>query len=337
MAETRNSKLTGAILGFAIGDALGVPVEFSSRESLQHNPVTGMRAFGTFKQPAGTWSDDTSLLLATLDSLASDLEAHHSAEQQDYQGLMARFADWLEHAAYTPHGQTFDVGGTTARAIGHFIDGVQLLECGCTGDFDNGNGSLMRILPVVFYLQALYGPDFEKTANHRQNRDAFTIIHNISALTHAHPRSQLACGIYCCLAAKLLGEMPLPIAINIGLITAMEYYGSRRLFADEMQHYHRLFGKKFQNLPEAKIKSSGYVVDTLEAVVWCLLTTTSYRDCVLKAVNLGEDTDTVAAIAGGLAGIVYGAEAIPAEWLETLVRKDYILELCERFEKASRQ
>jgi ADP-ribosyl-[dinitrogen reductase] hydrolase len=333
--DTRTAKLVSGILGFAVGDALGVPVEFKPRAELAANPVTGMRAHGSHNQPAGTWSDDTSMVLATLDSLASDMEAQHPVDHQDYAGLMQRFTDWFDHGAFTPYGQAFDFGSTTARAIGHFKAGIPPLDCGCTGEFDNGNGSLMRILPIVFYLEHYFGTDFEKRKDHHQNRDAFTIIHNISALTHAHPRSQLACGLYCCIAAKLLGDLPLPIAINAGLITAMEYYNSRRLFANELQHYHRLFAKNFPTLHEKSIKSSGYVVDTLEAALWCLLTTTSYRDCVLKAVNLGEDTDTIAAVAGGLAGMHYGVEAIPAEWRATLVKQDYILGLCARFTQAS--
>ncbi len=336
MSEINHEKLIGAILGLAVGDALGVPVEFISRRKLAGDPVTGMLAYGTHHQPAGTWSDDTSMVLATLESLAIDLEARQPLEHQDYRGLMVRFASWLNHAAFTPYGQTFDVGGTTARAIGHFNQGVQPLECGCTGDLDNGNGSLMRILPVVFYLHAIFGPDFEKTADHLANRNAFTVIHNLSSLTHAHPRSQLACGIYCCIAARLLGEpaLPLSIAINIGLINALDYYGSRKLFAAEMSHFHRLFSHGFPNLPEQSIKSSGYVVDTLEAAIWCLYNTDNYRDCVLKAVNLGEDTDTIAAVAGGLAGLHYGVAAIPDEWLELLAKKSFILELCDRFNRA---
>jgi ADP-ribosylglycohydrolase len=98
----------------------------------------------------------------------------------------------------------------------------------------------------------------------------------------------------------------------------------------ELSHYGRIFEPDFANIPKNGIKSSGYVVDTLEAALWCLLTTDSYRECVLKAVNLGEDTDTIAAIAGGLAGALYGYEAIPGEWLDKLLRREYIEQLCER-------
>ena len=99
----------------------------------------------------------------------------------------------------------------------------------------------------------------------------------------------------------------------------------------ELEKYGRIFDPGFASLDRNEIKSSGYVVDTLEAALWCFLTTDSYKECVLKAVNLGDDTDTVAAVAGGLAGALYGFDSIPAEWLDTLIKREYIEELCEKF------
>ena len=112
---------------------------------------------------------------------------------------------------------------------------------------------------------------------------------------------------------------------------ANEYYRNKKEYAEDLKHYGRLFKKDFSELPEKKIKSSGYVVDTLEAALWCLLNTDNYKDCVLRAVNLGEDTDTVAAVSGGLAGMIYGVEGIPKEWLNQLARLDYIKELCQNY------
>ena len=113
------------------------------------------------------------------------------------------------------------------------------------------------------------------------------------------------------------------------------YKAARSRYRDEAEfdHYQNLLSRCFPATPIEKIKSSGYVVDSLEAAVWCLLTTNSYRECVLKAVNLGEDTDTVAAIAGGLAGALYGLDAIPKEWLAQLKKREYIEEMCERAAK----
>ena len=171
-----------------------------------------------------------------------------------------------------------------------------------------------------------------------KDEKAVGIIHNVSSLTHAHKRSQIACGLYATIVRKLLEEMDLKNAIHSGLKEGKAIYdfldSDDDKYSDELKHFKRLFQKNFAKLPEDEIKSSGYVVDTLEAALWCLLNTDNYKDCVLKAVNLGEDTDTVSAVAGGLAGMFYGVDGIPKEWLNQLARRGYIEELCEDFYRA---
>jgi ADP-ribosylglycohydrolase len=339
--------LWGGILGLAVADALGVPVEFQSRESLRRNPVTEMRGHGTYKQPPGTWSDDTSLTLCLLDSLANkkiDWKVQRPF-QPDYADTMQRFLSWADKAEYTAHGTVFDIGIATRKALQRFKEGTDPLECGGTLEQDNGNGSLMRILPLAFYLYSVIGEDF------MIKEESIKIINEVSSLTHAHKRSQIACGIYLSVAQQFFDKAwfvgwdwrrseedwenairaGLKSAIHAGLEWTEEYYKSKTEYAKELKHYKRLFKKNFAKLPEEKIKSSGYVVDTLEAAIWCLLNTDNYKDCVLKAGNLGEDTDTVAAVAGGLAGMYYGVEGIPKKWLKKLARRDYIEKLCGNF------
>jgi ADP-ribosyl-[dinitrogen reductase] hydrolase len=316
-----NHVLAG-IMGLCVADALGVPVEFMDRETLRRNPVTGMRSYGTHRQPAGTWSDDTSMTLCLAESLAKGL---------DYQDIMNSFLKWLDEAAYTPHGKVFDVGNTTSKALMKFSGGIPPLECGGTTERDNGNGALMRILPIVFYLQSVYGTDFYETD------EAFEIIHNVSALTHAHRRSQIACGIYVSIASMLMKGTDLGTAVETGINKAMKYYRNHPGFPGEMHHYKRLIREDFSELDEAEIRSTGYVVDTLEAAIWCLLRTESFKDCVLKAVNLGEDTDTVAAVAGGLAGLYYGYESIPNDWLSVIAKRDYVESLCNQLHASFRR
>jgi len=312
-------KILGGILGLAVADAIGVPVEFNSRESLRRNPVTDMRGYGTYNQPPGTWSDDTSLTLCLLDSLTN--------KKIDYADMMQRFLSWMDKGEYTAHGDVFDVGIATRRALQRFRNGTAPLGCGGTSEYDNGNGSLMRILPLVFYLRIFY----------KMDKKSIGIIHKVSSLTHAHKRSFIACGIFCWITSFIFdasydNEMTLKQAIDEGLAFADNYgYDENKEYAKELKHYKRLFRDDFASLPETEIKSSGYVVDTLEAALWCLLNTDNYKDCVLKAVNLGEDTDTVAAVAGGLAGMFYGIDGIPKEWLYQLARLDYIEGLCEKF------
>lgn len=304
-------KILGGILGLCVADALGVPVEFNSRESLIKNPVTDMRGYGTYNQPPGTWSDDTSMTLCLLDSLTNGL---------DLSDIMHKFLAWMEKGEYTPHGVVFDIGIATQKAIRKFANGTEPLLCGGKSEHDNGNGSLMRILPLVFYLVGV--------KNWKNEDEVYSIIHDISSLTHAHKRSLIACGIYLSIASEMIcGKCN----VKNGIYKAKKYYSGKAEYTDEIKHFQRIFDCNFRNLPQESIGSSGYVVHTLEAALWCLLNTNDYKSCVLKAVNLGEDTDTVAAVAGGLAGIMYGLKSIPDGWLNQIVRVDYIDELCAAY------
>ncbi|MBE0451850.1 MAG: ADP-ribosylglycohydrolase family protein [Clostridia bacterium] len=308
------NRIKDAIIGLCVGDALGVPVEFMTREALKFDPVTDMREYGTYHKPRGTWSDDTSMTLCLLDSLASGLE---------YEDIMKKFVSWYKEGAYTQYGEAFDIGMCTRESIQRYLNGVEPLECGGIGERDNGNGSLMRILPLLFYLQYHYEPDFQR------NDEVFEVIHNVSGLTHGHKRSQVGCGIYLSLASMLTEQKDLKRALKSGIERAFDYYNDKEDFKEESKAYHRLLNENFDLLDEAQIKSSGYVVDSLEAAVWCLMNTQSYAECVLKAVNLGEDTDTVAAIAGGLAGLYYGLEQIPVEWVDAILNRELIFDLSD--------
>ncbi len=305
----RKEDLKALALGHAVADALGVPVEFCSREGLQAKPVTKMKGYGTYPVPEGSWSDDTSMALCALEVLARgycDLDA-----------VMINFGNWLHADAFTPTGKTFDVGNTCNRAIdNYFLKGKPVSSCGLEDERSNGNGSLMRIYPFVAYLVCRDG---EITS------EGMSLINRASALTHAHERSELGCCIYAFVLEALL-KGPNLMSVYDGLAKAKKYLSG----TEEWRHYARLCEDGFQNLPMEEIKSSGYVVDTLEAAIWCLLTTGSYEECVLKAVNLGEDTDTVAAVAGSLAGALYGMNGIPMSWLSVLKRRDYIEQLCEK-------
>lgn len=289
--------IKGSIWGLIVGDALGVPVEFTSRAERRADPVTGMREYGTHHQPKGTWSDDSSMMLATLDSLCSGTI--------DCDDIMKKFVSWLFDGEYTPYGKAFDCGGATYSAISRYRRGMVPSACGGRGDRDNGNGALMRILPaVLFCLESDLSP-----------------VRKVSALTHAHPISVAGCELY----ARMMGA----------IIRGEELSGIAWPECKGIEKYARLRDlRTFAALPEEEIRSGGFVVNTLEAAMWCLLNTDNYADCVLKAVNLGHDTDTTASVAGSLAGAFYGMDGIPAEWLECIARKEWIAELIGRFEAA---
>ena len=267
-----NKKLYDAVIGLAIGDALGVPYEFKKRGTFLCKDMVGYK---THHQPKGTWSDDTSMVLATLDSLKSNDGKIVPTD------MFERFNRWLQNSDYTPFGEVFDAGIATCKA----------LKTGKpqSGEYDNGNGSLMRILPLAFV------PCTEDE------------IRAVSAITHAHRISMDACVIYVHVVRRLLaGE-------NINEIIPTLQYDK------PFDRLHRI-----DQLSAQEIKSSGYVVDTLEAALWAVSHKSgdagkekSFRSDLLDAVNLGSDTDTVGAVAGGLAGIIYGLDDV-ADWVEAL-------------------
>ena len=308
-------KIKAVMIGHAVGDALGVPVEFCSREEIAEDPVTDMRGFGSYPVPAGAWSDDTSMSLCALDSLSKGVIDHDE--------IMDNFVRWASNDEFTPTGEMFDIGRTCLTAIRNFleVDGRPALECGLTDEHSNGNGSLMRIHPFALYA-------FVKGGTLGKSLD---IIREGSIMTHAHPRTIYACGIYAMVFWEILKGADKSKVLSEIENAAVLFDG---IYPEESDHFEWAFHKKLASKSADEISSSGYVVHTLEAALWCLLTTNSYKECVLKAVNLGEDTDTVAAVAGGLAGAMYGYDAIPEEWRNTLIRREYIEEMCERAYKA---
>ncbi|MDR0872466.1 MAG: ADP-ribosylglycohydrolase family protein [Prevotellaceae bacterium] len=303
-------KIKSALFGVAVGDALGVPVEFCSREELRQNPVTEMEGGEdtTYRQPAGTWSDDTSLTFCLAESLTKGY---------DLNDLAFLFIQWLYADYWTSRNACFDIGNGTEKAIVNLVKGVQPELAGGDGEYDNGNGSLMRILPLVFYLR-------DKPIEVR-----FEITRQVSSITHRHIRSIVACFYYLEFARKLL-EVKDKFHIYKDLQTEIPASLKNIVSEAEIGKFSRILQQNIYEVPEDEIQSGGYVLHTIEASLWCLLTTDSYEKCVLKAVNLGEDTDTTAAVAGGLAGLLYGFNNIPERWLKQIARREDILNLCKR-------
>lgn len=309
-------KIYNTIYGAIVGDALGVPVEFKEREWLSENPVSTMKGYGTYSLPKGSWSDDSSMMLCLADSIGQQ-------KKMDYEDIMKRFWAWFKHSKYTPDHRTFDYGRTCAKAIFRFHDGNEPLLCGGREERDNGNGSLMRIAPLPLYLFSKYGPDA------MEKEECFELIHNVSSLTHAHPISLIGCDIYCSIMIEILKGTEKSALQGYALPKIGKYLNSHPEFNDAMMKYDRIFHMNFKDTSENLIRSFGYVVDTLEAALWCFLNTENYKDCVLKAVNLGFDTDTVACVAGSMAGLYYGD--IPEEWIKDIRNKKLIDEIIKGF------
>ncbi|HFI0601295.1 TPA: ADP-ribosylglycohydrolase family protein [Streptococcus suis] len=291
-------QLQAVIYGLAIGDALGVPVEFKERGTYN---ITDMIGHGTYNQPLGTWSDDTSLSLALME---------HLSECSDLPALMDKFVAY-RNGYLTPYGDCFDIGIGTNQAIERYLSGVFPEEAGGQSEMDNGNGALMRLSPLAILLQEEF--DFPKKVK---------IIERYTKITHRHPRTVVASILYIQILIGLLLNNNLENTIKGTKKIFLESFDQSHPYRKEFEEYYAdLFNKEFLELPSSEIASTGYVVDTLKAVIWCVGTTDSFKSAILKAVNLGGDTDTIGAITGTLAGALYKIDSIPEEWINNIANK----------------
>ncbi len=316
------TSIRAALLGLAVGDALGVPVEFISRHTRHRDPVTGLRGYGTHHQPPGTWSDDSSLTFCLAETLARPGGLTGVPDLADFG---RRATNWLNVSYWTATGETFDVGNATRYAIQNLERGVSPSQAGPRSEQDNGNGALMRILPLVFH-QTWQVENLNLNA-------AWALTEAVASVTHGHPRSTLGCFLYLLVARGLLNGLSATEAYKQMQALANPWLqtDSVMTLAEEQKWYQWwILSGKLPSQPEVSIKSSGYVVHTLEAALWCLLNYDTYAATVLAAVNLGDDTDTTGAVAGGLAGLTYGEAGIPAEWLAGLARRADIEDLAQR-------
>ena len=304
-----DNRLLALLTGLAVGDATGVPVEFQRRGTFH---VTDMQGYGTHNQPPGTWSDDTSLTLALADRIRPDKEGYPVLSD-----IAQGFVDWYFHAAYTPHGKVFDVGNATAKAITRLKQGVPPVQAGVRGEHENGNGGLMRIAPLALYLEGLGG---------REKR--FAIVRDISSLTHAHPWSVAACVLFVEYLDRLCQGQDKQAAYE--KLRKDFAHGHPCISQATLAKFARILTKDIREISEREISGSGFVIHTLEASLWAFLTTDNYRDAVLKAVNLGDDTDTTGAVTGALAGLYYGYEAIPLEWRTMLAAREMIESIADK-------
>jgi ADP-ribosyl-[dinitrogen reductase] hydrolase len=227
--------------------------------------------------------------------------------------IARNFVKWYSSEFWTPHGEVFDIGIATRNAIHNIGKGHEPELCGGFEEKDNGNGSLMRILPLVFYLE--YEKDIEVI---------YQKVKAVSSITHAHFRSVFACFIYVIYCLEILdGKGKTESYKQMQKIIAV-FIKDKKFNPIEIQLFDRVLKNNIAEYPENEIHSSGYVLHSLEASLYCFLNSNSYEETVLKAVNFGGDTDTTGTISGGLAGIYYGIENIPKKWIENLVRTNDI-------------
>lgn len=308
ITSEKQNRFWGGIFGFCVGDMLGVPVEFSSRQERDADPVKELRAYGTYHQPFGSWSDDSSLMFCLVDALMCE-----AVLEQLKKNMIAYYKNGL----FTPRGQMFDIGNSTRYAIENMERGIPAVECGGSTQQDNGNGSLMRILPLA-YLRGK-----------KKDEEYVQLIEDVSSLTHRHKRSKLACIIYVIFASQIYNGFGKTDALDYALAFAHKYCAKE--YREELPYYKNVFNKAIIKADRNRISSTGYVVDTLEAVIWSFFNTDSYEESVLTAINLGGDTDTIAALVGGLAGVYYGFQRIPDIWIQNILKKKEIANLVSEY------
>lgn len=279
MKEANRDKQRGAMLGLAIGDALGAAVEFKPPGSFP--PVTGYRGGGPHPIKPGMWTDDTSMALALMDSITQ--RGWDLADQLD------RYCLWRGQGHYSPTGVCFDIGGTTSGALGRWRRGdVEPAQCGGTAEWSQGNGSIMRIAPVAI----AYGPDEERAGLS-------------SMTTHAHPVCADACRVFVWMLGKLMDDWTFERVIN-----------AAKARADAFQVAHTRPVHDVVVEQSFKVESgggSGWVIDSLKGALWAVNSSDNFKEAVLKAVNLGRDADTTGAVTGQLAGARWGETGISQE------------------------
>jgi ADP-ribosyl-[dinitrogen reductase] hydrolase len=280
----RVDRSIGALIGLAVGDAIGTTLEFTPRDQII-KPLTDMVGGGPFDLLPGQWTDDTSMALCLAESLLE-----HGFDMHDQ---LNRYLDWYECGYMSSTGRCFDVGHATQDALIRYRE-TGNTRAGSASPNDAGNGSIMRLAPVVVYFQ-------------HSNADAIRYASEQSKTTHRAPECLMACQLMAEIILRALGgsskdEVIAPSKLDLA-------------FTDGMRS---IATATYCRKSSAEIQSTGYVVDCLEAALWCFSTTKSYAECVLAAANLGDDADTTAAVAGQIAGAFYGVSGIPKKW-RTLV------------------
>jgi ADP-ribosyl-[dinitrogen reductase] hydrolase len=301
--------IKGMIIGGAVGDALGMPVENKTRMDLIQNPITEMISNEAYNLPVGTFSDDTSMTWMLAEAIADGYDMKMFADK------MVR---WYKHGDYTATGIMIDIKQTVAKALDRYIK-TGKLDAGAKTEGESGSGSLMRIAPMILVTKG------------KKIDERIEIIREQSALTHAHAIPILSC--------FFLTEFLLELHKSNDKIKAyalaqnkLKYVFNKGISRSVQNKFERLYPNRVWSYGEGEMETARYSIFALETALWCFFNTKSYKEAVLTAVNFGGDTDTVAAITGSIAGMYYGYESIPLEWRKTLLKADELEALAERLQ-----
>jgi ADP-ribosyl-[dinitrogen reductase] hydrolase len=305
--DSERDRRRGALLGLAVGDALGAAVEFQRPGTFE--PVTGYRGGGPHRLEPGQWTDDTSLALALADSIGQ--------AGWDLSDQAARYVQWWREGKYSVNTRCFDIGITTRAALSRFRQTGDAETCGDPSERASGNGSIMRLAPVPIRFVALFPDQLDKL---------ITLCVDSSRPTHASPQCLSACAYFGIVLAGLLH------GLDRDTVLSGDWEPLRRL-QELWQLDPRIAAVadgSFRAKQPPEIEGTGYVVDSLEAALWAFHDAGDFREAVLRGVNLGDDADTTGAVCGQLAGAYWGESGIPPEWLDGLDRMDLIEPILQR-------
>ena len=317
-AEKIKDICTASVIGAAVGDAMGLPYEFLSREETRRvyipYMIGGDNSFTSGWRtliPSGAWSDDTSMILATMKAI-SDRQG-----EIDNQLIMSYYVDWWTKAQFCSWDRAFGIGGIISKSLKRFQNGTEPLECGGKELMDNGNGSLMRILP--FSLLAIF--------RNMSIEESTRLVCNGSSLTHAH---EISCA-GCCIFTEFLRQIVLGENKNNALQAVRDTDFSRFFGVPTLQEYDMVLKQPYETWNENNIKETGYVADTLNGALFSIMNSDSYENAINTAIKLGGDTDTVACVTGALAGTIYGYSSIPEKWTVNLRKFNMLRNIARGF------
>lgn len=304
------SDIKNCIYGLTIGDAMGVPIEEYDRKRLLNKPVTKMLGWGNYYVPEGSWSDDTSMTLATMDSIIE-------SKGVDVTDIANKLCEWVNDNKYTPTGELFSITDTTRFSLMRFWDSKNALTSGGVKPSTNDNGSLIRMSPIALYC-------FYKKLS---DKKIYDLVYKTSSITNANIISIISCFIYVKLMIYILNGKTIEEAYK--LIRRYKY--DKFFDLSYLEEFDRLIKEDISKLSIDEIESDNFCVHALEATIWVLLNTNSFESAIIGAINLGECTDNIGSLTGAIAGIVYKNKSMPKEWIDSLQRKDFIDKLTRKY------
>lgn len=302
--ENKTSKIYASLIGFIIGDAIGVPIEFDTRASLINNPISDMLGYGTYNVPAGTWSDCSSLVIATITSIIKKNAINIS-------DITENFIVWYQNGKYTPLDKVFAINHSIEKSLKAQVHNRKRTT------IDDDNGALMRILPISLYCYY----------KHISDNDIVKVIDNVSSITHNDELNKLASFIYTKFICLLHEYDKKEAYEKIKNINYNLYYSNSTI-----EQFSRILKEDISKIKLSDLESTSYVIDTLESVLWVVLNTDNFIHSIIGAINLGGDTSTIGALTGALSAIIYNYESIPPQWINKLKKLDYLQFVFEKYE-----